>query len=397
MKSAGRCTALLAALVAAAALPLSASAATAKVQQVGDVSARFITDFVSLSGATVDSSTALSGNLAATGADYGVKSGYGADDGNAFVLGLGDASKVSQGLYSEATYNPLMDENAKMEGLSSGATDFIYYLNAGGEPEDSEAAMQIVIGEYDYDENGEPVMQANPSTGVEENAITFWMPADAVDTEYYTMADGSSEWVKHTGTSGAYVRVEAGFKGYVRIPLEMFDPVWSSRDVNGKWDLKTITRVSFYYGLYPRHEEAGYAIAVDNIGFAGDFVDVIETTPISGATISAIADQTYTGSAIKPSFTVTDGDKTLVEGTDYTVAFSNNIDEGTAAVVITGIGQYTGTKQTTFKIVKTATGTEPSTSNPPTGETGKGASLLLFAVLGAAVTGGCVVRKRTHK
>ena len=80
------------------------------------MSARFITDFESLSGATVDSSTALSGNLAATGADYGVKSGYGADDGNAFVLGLGDASKVSQGLYSEATYNPLMDENAKMEG-----------------------------------------------------------------------------------------------------------------------------------------------------------------------------------------------------------------------------------------------------------------------------------------
>ena len=184
MKSAGKCTALMAALIAAAALPLSASAATAKVQQVGDVSARFITDFESLNGATVDDSTALSGSSAETGADYGVKSGYGADGGNAFVLGLGDASKVSQGLYSNAAYNPLMDENAKMEGLSSGATDFIFYLNAGGEPEGSEAAMQIVIGEYDYDEDGEPVMQANPSTGKEENAVTWWMPADAVDTEY---------------------------------------------------------------------------------------------------------------------------------------------------------------------------------------------------------------------
>ena len=342
LKSAGKCTALLAALMVVAALPLSASAAAAKVQQVGDLSARFITDFESLSGATVDSSAALSGNLAATGADYGVKSGYGADDGNAFVLGLGDASKVTEGLYSEATYNPLMDENAKMEGLSSGATDFIYYLNAGGEPEGSEAAMQIVIGEYDYDENGEPVMQANPSTGAEENAITYWMPADAVDTEYYTMADGSSEWVKHTGTSGSYVRVEAGFKGYVRIPLEMFDPVWSSRDVNGKWDLKTITRVSFYYGLYPRHEEAGYAIAIDNIGFVGDFKDVTEPTK-------------------------DDGNSTTANGNN-TTANGNNTTAGGDA-----------------------------TNNPSTGESGKPVALSLFAVLGAAVIGGYMVRKRTHK
>ena len=36
--------------------------------------------------------------------------------------------------------------------------------------------------------------------------------------------------------------------------------------------------VLLLWPVSPRHEEAGYAIAVDNIGFAGDFVDVIETT-----------------------------------------------------------------------------------------------------------------------
>ena len=49
--------------------------------------------------------------------------------------------------------------------------------------------------------------------------------------------------------------------------------------------------------------------------------------------------------------TVTRGAKTLVAGTDYTVGYANNINAGTATVTITGIGDYTGTKAATFRIV----------------------------------------------
>ena len=73
---------------------------------------------------------------------------------------------------------------------------------------------------------------------------------------------------------------------------------------------------------------------------------------VSGATVTAIADQTYTGSAIQPAVTVKDGSKTLVKGTDYTVSYTNNINVGTATVTITGKGNYTGTKSSTFKIVQ---------------------------------------------
>lgn len=42
----------------------------------------------------------------------------------------------------------------------------------------------------------------------------------------------------------------------------------------------------------------------------------------------------------------------LTEGTDYTVAYSNNVNAGTATVAITGIGDYTGKTEKTFSISK---------------------------------------------
>ena len=62
---------------------------------------------------------------------------------------------------------------------------------------------------------------------------------------------------------------------------------------------------------------------------------------------------TYTGSACKPKATVTYGNKTLKEGTDYTLSYKNNVSAGTATVTATGKGKYKGTASSTFKI-KTA-------------------------------------------
>ena len=59
---------------------------------------------------------------------------------------------------------------------------------------------------------------------------------------------------------------------------------------------------------------------------------------------------TYDGSAKKPTVTLTDGTKKLVLNTDYTVAYSKNTAAGTAAVTITGKGNYNGTLKTTFTI-----------------------------------------------
>ncbi len=70
-----------------------------------------------------------------------------------------------------------------------------------------------------------------------------------------------------------------------------------------------------------------------------------------GVTITLDSDSyAYTGSAVEPAVTVTDGTKTLVKDTDYTVEYSNNINTGTATVTITGINNYTGTVTKNFTI-----------------------------------------------
>lgn len=59
---------------------------------------------------------------------------------------------------------------------------------------------------------------------------------------------------------------------------------------------------------------------------------------------------TYSGSAKKPSVKVTDGSYILVNGTDYTVSYSQNTNAGVATVQITGKGLYTGKKHVNFNI-----------------------------------------------
>ena len=75
------------------------------------------------------------------------------------------------------------------------------------------------------------------------------------------------------------------------------------------------------------------------------------TKNVQDAWIEAIADQTYTGSAIEPTVTVKDGETTLTLGTDYTVAYENNVETGTATVTVTGTGDYSGEATATFTIV----------------------------------------------
>lgn len=72
---------------------------------------------------------------------------------------------------------------------------------------------------------------------------------------------------------------------------------------------------------------------------------------LNSATIAAIPDQLYTGADIKPVVTVTLNNITLRQSMDYMVRYSNNRNIGTATVTVTGLGNYTGSKTTTFRII----------------------------------------------
>ena len=61
---------------------------------------------------------------------------------------------------------------------------------------------------------------------------------------------------------------------------------------------------------------------------------------------------TYDGKAKTPTVTIKNDTATLIKDTDYTVEYSNNINAGTATVMVTGIGNYTGILTKTFIINK---------------------------------------------
>lgn len=75
----------------------------------------------------------------------------------------------------------------------------------------------------------------------------------------------------------------------------------------------------------------------------------IAAASLSGAKVNA-SSQTFTGQALNPGVTVKLGNRTLKSGTDYTVSYSNNTNAGTAKVIVTGKGNYTGTANGSFTI-----------------------------------------------
>ena len=71
---------------------------------------------------------------------------------------------------------------------------------------------------------------------------------------------------------------------------------------------------------------------------------------VDASMIAEIPSASYTGNQITPTPTVTDGEKELTSGTDFTYSYSNNQYVGTATVTINGKGNYQGTANKDFKI-----------------------------------------------
>ena len=101
--------------------------------------------------------------------------------------------------------------------------------------------------------------------------------------------------------------------------------------------------------------EAGeYEVKVKGIGNYTDEATQSFTILSSGVNTFVVTleanEYTYDGTAHKPGATVMMNDRTLTEGTDYTLTYSNNTNAGTATVTVKGVGDYTGEQVKTFLI-----------------------------------------------
>lgn len=117
----------------------------------------------------------------------------------------------------------------------------------------------------------------------------------------------------------------------------------------------TLTLNEDYETTYANNELAGDAsITVRPLTqyYTGTIVKKFKiSNSLSKATVTGIpASEQYTGQTYKPVPVVKMGNKVLTEDVDYTVSYSNNRNVGTARVIISGMGVYSGEKVVTFAI-----------------------------------------------
>lgn len=115
-----------------------------------------------------------------------------------------------------------------------------------------------------------------------------------------------------------------------------------------------------YYNNVNASNAAKAVVTATGNNFTGsqtaDFT--IAPKPITGCVVENIPEQYYTGNAVIPPVTITDGNYTLILGYDYTTACADK-GPGEATVTITGTGNYRDQVEKTFTI-KSEGAPEPS-------------------------------------
>ncbi len=120
----------------------------------------------------------------------------------------------------------------------------------------------------------------------------------------------------------------------------------------------TLKEDSDYEVSYSSNTEIGTATM--DINFKGQYVGHLTRTfnvvqiemSDENITVAGIHNTRYTGKKIVMSKLAVRADgRTLIPGTDYTVAYKNNLNPGTAEITIAGKGNYTGTVVKTFNIL----------------------------------------------
>lgn len=111
-----------------------------------------------------------------------------------------------------------------------------------------------------------------------------------------------------------------------------------------KWQYSSSARIS---GLF---NSSGSACNIDvNFWYLDPSSQMSADVKVSGQD-----KYNYTGSAVRPDFTVKAGDKKLTLGVDYTMGCFNNVSPGTAYAYIRGMGSYSGYKVVPYTITTDA-------------------------------------------
>lgn len=215
-------------------------------------------------------------------------------------------------------------------------------IGSDEEWEEGRQDLSLTLDEGDY------LIMVGPGR---KESFNIWVKKDllGVDVQWnrsFTY-NGTAQVPEFTVTDDAGNRLVQGTDYKVLYFTEPYagaeaDPIEKEECVNaGTYYFQIVQAVDDYDGgknLYIGYPESN------------DWRFEIISADLTKAVISAIADQKETGKPIEPNLTVKVNNKTLRKNQDYKVTFTNNQKVGTAAVKLTGMGNYAGALQTSFKI-----------------------------------------------
>ncbi|MCM1257542.1 MAG: leucine-rich repeat protein [Roseburia sp.] len=121
-----------------------------------------------------------------------------------------------------------------------------------------------------------------------------------------------------------------------------------------KFGDETLTEDEDYTLIYGNNTNAGIAtVTVIGMGrFSGGVKKIFSISPkeISDLSYRYFEEVSYRGLEVRPSVAITYGELSLKNLTDYVLNYENNIEVGTASLIITGTGNYKGMKRLDFVI-----------------------------------------------
>ena len=273
-----------------------------------------------------------------------------------FVTGASTDAAVSE-LSAYATYDMLAGNDPSRYGNGCVWLDFDRYDISKG---------NVVFSPASYGYTGSAITPAFTVTDRDGNILksgTHFVASLASNT-----AVGTASAV-FTGTGVYYGDLKGSFSitGNL-ISKASFSGIKSSYAFTGAaikptvkvvYNKKTLVKGTDYTVTYKNNTSAGTAsIVIKGKGsYTGSKTIKFTIAPVDISSLSGTLSSSsavYTGSAFEPAPTVVWGSRTLVSGTDYTMAYSGNVNAGTGAVTLTGTGNFTGTMSLPITITKCA-------------------------------------------
>ncbi len=177
---------------------------------------------------------------------------------------------------------------------------------------------------------GEATIRVN-GKGNYSGVITTNFTIAALDFEGCTISF-EHDILDYNGTSQKQVPTIVDVEGNIVDPAN-YEYTYSADTTNAGIVIVTITgQLKYLYST----AKATYTIA---------------PLSINDATFMEIVDQVYNGMPQQPALTIIKDRKTLVAGSDYDIEFTDNVNVGTASVVVRGKGNYEGTLNSSFEII----------------------------------------------